>query len=473
MTLGSVALVAACAAQTDPPSTERDPLAAVGSSSPVYAGCFQDGEERVLSSRLAKGGASVKSCVAAAGAAGYKYAGLEYGGECWGGSSLSSAEELDDDACDMPCDAAPTDTCGGGWTLSVYAVPASKPKPTEPSTPRPTTPPPAPAEPSTPKPATPAPSHDHTSNSSDHLRADQLPEGDPGSGEVRIGPSEQGVGVEADGIGDFRTVCSYSHMNYDDPILFPGKSGASHLHTYFGNTLTNAATTAESLANTGNSTCRGGIANRSAYWVPALLDGSGRPVAPIQSNFYYKSGYNGIPAALIKPFKIGLRMLAGSAKFSPSSGGTQEHAYWVCEDYSAGLNHEASIPDCAGHGGGHTIMYLDFPQCWDGVHLQTTDADPKVQTHVAYPENGRCPSGWVAIPHIEYKIEYDLPAGNKHDWRLASDVYGESEAGGYSVHGDYFAGWQQEVVNTFVKNCTSRAGVDCHSDLLGDGRSIY
>lgn len=43
----------------------------------------------------------------------------------------------------------------------------------------------------------------------------------------------------------------------------------------------------------------------------------------------------------------------------------------------------------------------------------------------------------------------------------------------YSVHGDYFEGWKQEVLNTFVENCTSQAGVDCHSDLLGDGTSIY
>ncbi|MEY4510424.1 MAG: hypothetical protein RLZZ450_2546 [Pseudomonadota bacterium] len=472
MTLGSVALLAGCAAQAEPLRTEpHDPLAAVGSASPVYVGCFQDSTKRLLGSRLTQTGASIDSCLRAASAAGLQYAGLEYGGECWGGNSLSSARELSDDECDMPCDAAPLEACGGAWTSSIYKLPASNPKPTEASTPKPT-------ETSTPKPKptsteTPSPTHDHTSTSTTQLRPDQFPVRDPGSSELRIGPSEQGVGVEQDGIGDFRTVCSYSHMNYDDPIVFPGKPGASHLHTYFGNSLANASTTDVSLANTGNSTCRGGIANRSAYWVPALLDAQGRPVAPIESNFYYKSGYNGIPAAQIKPFKTGLRMLAGSAKFSPSSGGTQAHAYWICEDYSAGLNHEAGIPDCAGNGGGHTIMYLDFPQCWDGVHLQTTDADPKVQTHVAYPENGKCPAGWVAIPHIEYKVEYDLAPGSKRDWRLASDMYEANQPGGYSVHGDYFGGWKQDVLNTFVKNCTSRAGVDCHSDLLGDGTSIY
>jgi hypothetical protein len=57
-------------------------------------------------------------------------------------------------------------------------------------------------------------------------------------------------------IGAFRTVCDYSHMNYDDPIVYPGQPGRAHLHTYFGNTLVNAFSTVNSVATTGNSTCR-------------------------------------------------------------------------------------------------------------------------------------------------------------------------------------------------------------------------
>ena len=61
-------------------------------------------------------------------------------------------------------------------------------------------------------------------------------------------------------------------MSFDDPIVFPGQPGRSHLHTFFGNTGANADSTAESIRGTGNSTCRGGIANRSSYWVPTLID---------------------------------------------------------------------------------------------------------------------------------------------------------------------------------------------------------
>src|SRR5205085_7645155 len=87
-------------------------------------------------------------------------------------------------------------------------------------------------------------------------------------------------GVPSD-IGAFRISCDFSHMANDDPIVFPNQPGRSHLHTFFGNTGTNAFSTADSIATTGNSTCRGGTANRSAYWVPSMIDTkTGAPVRP-------------------------------------------------------------------------------------------------------------------------------------------------------------------------------------------------
>src|SRR5690606_18586551 len=125
-------------------------------------------------------------------------------------------------------------------------------------------------------------------------------------------------------IGAFRTSCSFSHMNYDDPIVFPGQPGKAHLHAYFGNTLADASSTAESLRNSGNSTCRGGIANRSAYWVPAVIDENGAPVKPNSAQIYYKTGYRGIRPEQVQVFPQGLRMIAGDAK---SAGADQEHAF--------------------------------------------------------------------------------------------------------------------------------------------------
>src|SRR6185295_4061675 len=114
-----------------------------------------------------------------------------------------------------------------------------------------------------------------------------LPHGSAGVGTRELSMTDDQP-VMKDGVGAFRSVCEFSHMNYDDPIVYPGQHGKAHLHTYFGNTSVVANSTAASLRATGNSTCRGGIINRSAYWVPALLDHLGRPVKPEYMDVYYK-----------------------------------------------------------------------------------------------------------------------------------------------------------------------------------------
>jgi hypothetical protein len=288
-----------------------------------------------------------------------------------------------------------------------------------------------------------------------------LPTGDPGSANVQIeSTSEQPA--SSDGIGAFRNECSFSHMSSDDPIVFPGQPGKSHLHTFFGNTAVDAQSTQDSIRTSGNSTCRGGVANRTGYWVPALIDADGHPIEPKALEVYYKSGYNGIRAADIKPFPSGLRMVAGSAK----STAAQDIAYWGCSNNYIG--HPGSIPACS--PGDSVKMTVEFPQCWDGTNLDSADH----KSHMAYPQNGACPDTHpVPIPAISFNVLYPVPnGGDTAGWRLASDMYDASMPSGFSAHADWFDGWDPEVVKAFVANCIN-AAVDCHSHLLGDGRLIF
>jgi hypothetical protein len=91
-------------------------------------------------------------------------------------------------------------------------------------------------------------------------------------------------------VGAFRFICGYGQLLYDDPIVKPGAPGTSHLHQFYGNTNANANSTYESLRASGSSTCNYGryAANRSAYWIPAMLDGKGNVVQPDYSIVYYK-----------------------------------------------------------------------------------------------------------------------------------------------------------------------------------------
>lgn len=276
-------------------------------------------------------------------------------------------------------------------------------------------------------------------------------------------------------IGAFRTGCQVSKYAYDDPIVFPGQPGKSHLHTFFGNTGVDAYSTATSLFTTGNSTCRGGTINRSAYWVPSMVDvRTGTVLAPMfESNFYYKTGY-ALPPSSITEIPMGLRMIAGDPKGNPSAPSSA--AIYACVWNGGNSDWSSSIPkNCPGGDGSWLIMGIDFPQCWDGINLDSPDH----KSHMTNPVNvkanntGNCPASHpVAMPQIAYQILYQVKVtGETANWRLSSDAYDATKPAGFSGHGDYFMAWKPEIVKVWTKNCDN-AQKDCHSHLLGDGRAM-
>ncbi len=298
----------------------------------------------------------------------------------------------------------------------------------------------------------------------------KIPLGSKGSSEVRIAPASSDPALAPTKhndttSGEFRTHCDYSHMSFDDPIVYPGQVGKAHLHTFFGNTRTWAGSTALSIAETGNSTCAGGITNRTAYWVPTLIDTKdGTPLAPEDSIWYYKNGSSLIPSASIKPMPKGLRMIAGNMKSSQASD--SDYTGWSC--WNGGGNGNSIPTTCA--IGDYVVMNVNFPQCWNGKDLDSSDH----KSHMAYPENTKCPASHpVPIPAISLNLKYKVidPSAPAR-WRLSSDMYDTSKPGGFSAHADWFDGWDENIKNTWVQNCNV-AGFDCHAFLLGDGRSQY
>jgi Domain of unknown function (DUF1996) len=301
------------------------------------------------------------------------------------------------------------------------------------------------------------------------VKLDAIPIGDPGTTQALFKLTTEQRGG-SDGTGAFRTVCSFSHMNFDDPIVYPGQVGRSHLHAYFGNTAASAHSTAWTIANTGNSTCRGGILNRSSYWVPAIVDTrNGVPVTPSEMLVYYKTGYGGVPPQTVKVPPAGLRMIAGDMM---ASSRQNDHYGWYCSGVSHPLN-ETIPQNCT--AGEDLVMVLGFPQCWDGVNLDS----PNHKSHMAYPVGNDSPLGNgcpashpVPLPEITYNVRFPVTeAGSTATWRLSSDMYANSIRGGYSAHGDWFNGWEPDALRAFVINCDN-AAMDCHAHLLGDGREI-
>jgi Domain of unknown function (DUF1996) len=276
--------------------------------------------------------------------------------------------------------------------------------------------------------------------------------------------------------GDFRTSCTVARMSFDDPIVWPGQPGKSHLHTYFGNTAVDASTTPESLRAAGNSTCRGGTANRSAYWVPTMINtADGTPIVPDDIGVYYKSGF--LDGAVINPLPAGLRMVAGNSAATAAPDNTYMRFKCIGGPNNENDKYGSQIPNC--DVGAAVWQEIFFPQCWDGVNLDSPDHKSHMATPVPDPSGAppyglRCPATHpVAIPQISFNVVYVVPSKDAPlRWRLSSDNYDPKLPGGYSSHGDWFNGWMSDVSDSFAKNCI-RARKDCHSHLLGDGRMIY
>jgi hypothetical protein len=287
----------------------------------------------------------------------------------------------------------------------------------------------------------------------------------------RVRPTTEAPSPTGD-TGSFRIPCSFSYMNYDDPIVFPGQQGRTHLHTFFGNTGTNFASTADSLASTGGSTCRGGTMNRSAYWIPSLIDTrEGRPLVPNDAVFYYKSAH--MNPAEIAPLPSGLRMIVGHSTNTtqPTSHNSFENPYfWYCS--AADGTTRVSVT-----GGYRPTVLLAAAQSEHQLPAVLGRSQSRQRDHKSHLFNGggnTCPSSHpVKLVQISIGFSWPVPAGaTSATMRLSSDSYSSTQPGGYSTHADWFNGWKPDITRAWTTSCLN-AAADCHAHLLGDGREFY
>ncbi|GAA5856938.1 hypothetical protein JCM8547_008475 [Rhodosporidiobolus lusitaniae] len=93
-----------------------------------YKACYSDDlSARSLINLVTAENWSVESCLKAAQNARYSYAGLEYGGECWGSDRLEATANLltGDNVCTMTCNDNAAEECGGDHQLGTISSAAS------------------------------------------------------------------------------------------------------------------------------------------------------------------------------------------------------------------------------------------------------------------------------------------------------------------------------------------------------------
>lgn len=249
-----------------------------------------------------------------------------------------------------------------------------------------------------------------------------------------VGPLATATPAAASGgaKGMFKVVCDYSHSAPNDPIVFPNRPGASHLHDFTGNTTTDASSTLASLQR-GRTTCNN-VKDLSAYWAPALYQ-NGTRVEPKEMQVYYRASNRN--AKVIRSIPLGLRMVAGNHDATKPQ--STDIAGWTCIDNPP--NFQSTMPTFS--PGQKLRNRIRFPECWDGKHLDSADH----KSHLAYLVNGSCPSNHpVAIPRVDIEVHYGNIAGGASRVTLASGSW-------TTLHADFWNVWNPATLQGFVTQC--------------------
>ncbi len=297
--------------------------------------------------------------------------------------------------------------------------------------------------------------------------------------------------------GKLRFICEASHLAYDDPILAPGAAGTTHLHQFFGNTLTNASSTYQSLRVSGSGSCQGGPLNRSGYWAPAMIQtDTSKVVVPDYIEFYYSvnrlelfddgtggfsspactcggagQGHYGcdsgqaLLACPMKPvsrIERGMKAIMGHvattgqkpssypASYTPftwsCAGGASKSVLWDDATPSNG------VEGCA--AGTHIVVRLEGANCWDGTY-----GSGNYFTHLtAGSQDGYgnviCPATHPnRIPHLTVIIGYSHAGEADYSkWKLSSDIFnGATFRAGETFHTDFLWAWNDTIQDHWHK----------------------
>jgi hypothetical protein len=230
---------------------------------------------------------------------------------------------------------------------------------------------------------------------------------------------------------NFISSCRFSHRAPDDPIVYPGRPGLSHDHSFVGSDSTNAFSTVDSLRAATTSCRREG--DTAAYWMPTLLQ-NGNPVAPTGATIYYRRR----TLDRLRAFPPGLKMIAGDSKaITPQS---MRITYWNC-GAQVGLPPSNSVPTCPATQGSSLRLHVNFPSCWDGQNLDSADHE----SHMAYAMGGACPATHpVAVPAISLIYRYPI---------LGGPGITLSSGGQFSAHADFFNAWNQGLLERLTNRC--------------------
>ncbi|MFC9685606.1 DUF1996 domain-containing protein [Streptomyces sp. NPDC056948] len=275
-----------------------------------------------------------------------------------------------------------------------------------------------------------------------------------------------GLASNGDGgsTGTFTTNCGVNeneNRNSDNVIVAPGVSnGAQHQHDYVGNQANNAFASDEDLEN-GETTCQN-QADKSTYFWPVIRiqDGSddidagqpgggqdgnvGKIVEPAQAELKFVGNRTSDVVAMPKA----LRIITGDAK-AFTNGLNNANTSWTCTGFEDRQSTD-KYPICP--EGSNMVRLSNFQSCWDGQNIDSANH----RTHVDFVEaDGSCSNGFQAIPQLQVRLVYDVPAPQINNGQVqnafAVDSFPEQLHKPITDHNDFINFFEENTMNEMVQ----------------------
>jgi hypothetical protein len=143
-----------------------------------------------------------------------------------------------------------------------------------------------------------------------------------------------------------------------------------------------------------------------------------------------------------------LRVLYGDAKQS-QNGPKNARDSWTCEGFENRVLMD-KYPVCP--QGKKVKRIHEFPSCWDGKNIDSTNH----RDHVAFPDaSGKCGNGFKAIPRLTVTLTYDIPHDVQVKGQYKVDAFPFEEHNPKSDHDDFANVMSQCIMNRVV-NCINK-----------------
>ncbi|GAA5905139.1 uncharacterized protein JCM6883_004978 [Sporobolomyces salmoneus] len=251
-----------------------------------------------------------------------------------------------------------------------------------------------------------------------------------------------------------------------DTIVSPYQI-SGHVHNILGGSNFALGTTFEELRASECASCQV-KQDMSNYWTPHLYfqwaNGSFSSVKTVGGGLiYYLPRFHPTDTTNVTAFPDGFRVLTGNPfkRFYDSSSDQAAAIGWNCLGAPVSATRHPYLPpyNCPNGLRGE----IRFPSCWNGVDIQSSDHF----SHMAYPiggESGPCPSTHpVRLVTLFYEIMWSVDPWNAYRSQAMNTtqpfVLAQGDATGYGYHGDFFNGWDREVLQEAIDTCTSDSGV--------------